>query len=244
MKLNIDQLVLFKDRDLLVINKPAGLLVLPDGYDPEAMHLKDMLIPEFGELWIVHRLDRQTSGVLLIARTAEAHRALNLQFENRQVTKVYHALVSGVPEWTRQTVELPLRADGDRRHRTVVDRHQGKDASTHFRVLERFGDYALIAVAPRTGRTHQIRVHLAALEHPIVVDDLYGDGQGLYLSQFKRSYNASGHKPERPLLDRLGLHAFSLDFAHPRRKRNMTFQVPYPKDFAAALLQLRKHSQS
>jgi RluA family pseudouridine synthase len=244
MKRNTGELVLYQDRDLLVINKPAGLLVLPDGYDPEATHVKDILTPEFGDLWIVHRLDRQTSGVLLLARTPEAHRALNIQFENRQVTKVYHALVSGVPEWTRQTVELPLRADGDRRHRTVVDHHQGKAASTHFRVLERFGDYALIAAAPQTGRTHQIRVHLATLEHPIVVDDLYGDGQDLYLSQFKRNYNASGRKPERPLLGRLGLHAFSMDFVHPKRKRNMAFRAAYPKDFAAAVQQLRKDGQS
>jgi RluA family pseudouridine synthase len=240
----MNQLVLFKDRDLLVINKPAGMLVLPDGYDPEAAHLKDILTPEFGDLWIVHRLDRQTSGVLLLARNSEAHRALNIQFENRQVTKVYHALVSGVPDWTRQMVELPLRADGDRRHRTVVDRRQGKTALTHFRVLERFGNYALIAAAPQTGRTHQIRVHLATLEHPIVVDDLYGDGHELYLSQFKRNYNASSRKAERPLLGRLGLHAFSMDFFHPKRKRNMAFQAPYPKDFSAALQQLRKHSPS
>lgn len=244
MKLDTEQLVLFKDHDLLVINKPAGLLVLPDGYDPEATHLKDLLTPEFGELWIVHRLDRQTSGVLLLARTPETHRALNIQFENRQVAKVYHAVVVGDPGWTRHTVELPLRADGDRRHRTVVDRQQGKTALTHVRVLERFGEYALIAAAPQTGRTHQIRVHLAALEHPIVADDLYGDGQGLHLSQFKRNYNTSSRKAERPLLDRLGLHAFSIDFVHPKRKRNMAFRASYPKDFNAALRQLRKYSLS
>ncbi len=240
MKFNSGELVLWQDNDLLIVNKPAGLLVLPDGYDLDAPHLKSHLTPEYGDLWIVHRLDRHTSGVLLLARSPEVHRDLNIQFEKRQVDKVYHALISGVPEWTRQMVELPLKPNGDRRHRTVVDHRQGKPASTDFRVLERYGGYSLIAAAPKTGRTHQIRVHLAAVSHPIVADDLYGDGQVLLLSQIKRDYTPHAAEPERPLLGRLGLHSLSVAFLHPTKGKQVVYQAPYPKDFAAALHQLRK----
>src|SRR4030042_5892431 len=166
--------LLFSDEALLVINKPAGLSTLPDGYNPTLPHIKSVLERQFGALWIVHRLDKDTSGVLLLARSAQAHRALNTQFEQHRVSKLYHALVVGNPEWQEQTVSLPLRPNGDRQHRTVLDAQAGKPAVTHLKVLERYGNYCLLEAVPETGRTHQIRAHLYALGLSLIGDKLYG----------------------------------------------------------------------
>ena len=239
MKIKPDQLILYIDDSLLVINKPAGLLTLPDGYDPDAPHVVGLLSQEFGNLWIVHRLDKDTSGVLALARTPEAHQILNQQFETRQASKVYHALVRGQPAWVEHTVSLPLLPDGDRRHRTVVDHRQGKPSVTRLRVVERFEKYALVEACPETGRTHQVRVHLARQGLPIVADPLYGDGKGIFLSEIKPEYRKKG-APERPLLGRLGLHACSVEIVHPLAHKPVRFEAPYPKDFSAALKQLRR----
>ena len=166
--------VLWSDGALLVVDKPAGLPTLPDGYNPQAPHLKRLLEPEYGRLWIVHRLDRSTSGVIVLARTVQAHRALNAQFQEHTVEKIYHAIVTGAPDWEETAIDLPLRADGDRRHRTVVDAQGGKPAVTHLRVLERFAGYSLVEAVPHTGRAHQVRAHLLAAGFPLVGDALYG----------------------------------------------------------------------
>jgi 23S rRNA-/tRNA-specific pseudouridylate synthase len=121
-------LILWQDNVLVVLNKPAGLLTLPDGYHPDLPHLRSVLEPHLGRLWIVHRLDRETSGVILLARSAAAHRALNNQFEQQRIEKRYHAIVRGAPQWEQHTVDLPLRANVGRRKRTAVDNLQGKPA--------------------------------------------------------------------------------------------------------------------
>lgn len=239
MTIDPQSLLIYHDETLLVVSKPAGLLVLPDGYDIQAAHIKSILEPTFGPLWIVHRLDKETSGVLVLARSAEAHRRLNDQFVAHQVIKRYHALVIGAPDWEQHTVRLPLRPDGDRHHRTVVDHRLGKPSTTHFRLLERWRGYALIEACPETGRTHQIRAHLAALELPIAVDKLYSDGLPLMLSSFMPDYRP-GNQPERPLLERLGLHAFQLELEHPLSGEVQRFDAPYPRDIASALRYLRK----
>ncbi len=202
--------VLYQDESILVVNKPAGLATLPDGYDPSLPHIKSVLEPQVGPLWIVHRLDKDTSGVLVIARSATAHRSLNTQFEERLVSKVYHALVIGNPDWKVKTVSLPLRSNGDRLHRTVVDQVRGKPAVTHFKVLERIENYCLLEAIPETGRTHQIRAHLYTLGLFILGDKLYtrrADHQDYeYLSLFDLwAGTASG----------MGLHSRSLELTHP-----------------------------
>jgi RluA family pseudouridine synthase len=212
--------ILWSDETLLAVNKPAGLPTLPDGYDAAAPYLVKVLQPQFGRLWVVHRLDRVTSGVIVLARTAEAHRALNLQFDGREVSKVYHALAAGAPAWDEQTAALPLRVDGDRRHRTVVDPQRGKPAVTRFTVLERLPGCVLIEARPETGRTHQIRAHLAALGHPLLADTLYGGA-------------------DTEIIGRAGLHAWSLAVAHPTTGEGLRFEAPYPDDFANALHCLR-----
>jgi len=236
--LNLDDLILWSDGSMLVVDKPVGLPSLPDGYDPEAPHLRSVLIPEFGPLWIVHRLDRDTSGVMVLARSPQAHRALNTQFQEHQVSKVYHALVMGEPDWTEKDIDLPLRPDGDRRHRTVVDFQRGKPSLTRLRVLERFEQFTLIEAIPESGRTHQVRAHLSAQELPIACDALYGAGGGIYLSQVKPR-PCIGAKPEIPLISRLALHARSLAFLHPITLNALCFEAPYPGDFADFLQALR-----
>jgi RluA family pseudouridine synthase len=192
----------------LVIDKPAGLHTLPDGYDASLPHLRGLLEPEYGRLWIVHRLDRETSGVLVLARTAEAHRSLNTQFEQHLVRKIYHALVEGSPDWQDTTVRLPLRSNVGHRHRTAVDSQRGKPAVTHLHVLERYEDATLVEAAPETGRTHQIRAHLSALGHSIVGDELYGAA---------------------PSPAGLHLHARSLELAHPLTGERIQFESETPK---------------
>lgn len=236
---NVEDCVLWSDDALLVVNKPSGLTTLPDGYDLEAPHLRAVLEPVFGRLWIVHRLDRGTSGVIFMARSAHAHRVLNTLFAERRVKKIYHALVSGEPPWMKKATRVPLLPDGDRKHRTLVDLQKGKPAQTDFRVLERYGRYSLIEAHPHTGRRHQVRVHLMTVGYPIVADSLYGSQEGIYLSELKSNYqpNASG---EKPLLGRLGLHAWSLDLDHPITHNPVYIEAPYPKEFRIAVNQCRK----
>jgi RluA family pseudouridine synthase len=227
--------IIWADDHLLAVNKPAGLPTLPDGWAP-GPHVKSVLEPIYGRLWIVHRLDRSTSGALVLARTAAAHRDLNLQFDAHAVAKIYHALVVGSPAWEEQVVDLPLRADGDRKHRTIVDPRRGKPSVTGLRVLEQLGAYTLVEARPATGRTHQIRAHLVAVGFPIAGDALYG-GAPVY-----RPASEPGRPTAeslRPLLDRPALHARSLTLRHPATGDQLTFEASYPDDLAAALDELR-----
>jgi tRNA pseudouridine32 synthase/23S rRNA pseudouridine746 synthase len=231
--------VLWYDDAILVVNKPPGLLTLPDGYEPGLPYLASILEPRFGRLWIVHRLDKETSGVLVLARSPEAHSRLNNQFALHKILKIYHAICVGNPDWDERAVNLALLTDGDRKHRTVITAHRGKTSVTHLQVLERFCAYVLIEAIPETGRTHQIRAHLAATGFPVSGDALYGSGEGIFLSKVKPGYHP-GKAPEKPILGRLGLHACSLRFTHPLTGKEVKFEAPYPPDFETALRRLRK----
>ena len=231
--------ILFEDDHIIVGNKPAGVLTLPDRYDPDAPTMITWLQRHRDRVYVVHRLDRDTSGLLLVALTADAHQGLSRQFADRHVGKRYLALVGGSPEWVRRTIDLPLRADADRRHRTRVDRAGGKHAVTHATVVERFDSHALVEAEPETGRTHQVRVHLAEAGHPIVCDPLYGNGEPLLLSSFKRKYNP-GRREERPLVARTALHASELRFIHPSTGEAKSPSASLPRDMNAAVKQLTK----
>lgn len=231
--------ILHEDENLIAVNKPAGVTSVHDGARPDEPDLRALLEARFGYLWPVHRLDRDTSGVIVFARNEVAHRALNDQFEGRDVTKIYHALLLGNPTWTERTADAPLRVDGDRRHRTIVDAIGGKPSVTHFRVLQRLKRYTLVEAIPETGRTHQIRVHAALLGHPIAADNLYGDGKPIFLSQLKRDYRANDAE-EIPLIGRTALHARRLKLTHPATGEPLDLLAPYAKDFNAALRQLEK----
>lgn len=232
--------ILYYDEDVLVVNKPPGLPALRDGYDPTAPFVKSLLEPELGRLWIVHRLDRYTSGVMILARSPQAHRALNDQFQSHQVIKIYHALVVNSPAWKEMVVDLPLRPDGDRRHRTVVDQAQGKPAVTRLRLLESYGLLSLIEAVPQTGRAHQLRAHLSATGFPIVCDALYGGGQQLAYPSMPAG-SARDWAAQTNLLERMGLHACSLEIEHPADRARVIFEAPYALDFEHTLDILRQN---
>lgn len=230
--------VLYEDEAIIAVSKPVGLLSAPDRYDPDAPVAARELAMEHGRLWPVHRLDKDTSGILLFARDEETHRLLSLAFEERSVEKVYHAIVQGRPSWTETSCDLALSPDGDRMHRTIID-GAGKPSLTDFRVLGCHAKMAIVDARPRTGRTHQVRVHLAALGYPIACDPLYGDGKPVFLSKIKRRWKGD-EDAERPLITRTALHAYSISFAHPGSGEPMTIEAPYPKDLRALVTQLRR----
>ena len=208
--------IIHEDPYLIVVDKPAGLSVLPDGWEKDSEYLVKMLEEKFGKIFIVHRLDKITSGVMVFARDAETHRALNIQFENHDAQKTYHAILEGNPKWEEKIAKHPLRANVGHKHRTMVDDKNGKPSETRFRVIKRYPESALVEAKPMTGRTHQIRVHAYALGHPLVEDVLYG-------------------ARDRYRLPRPMLHAQTLSFIHPAINERVKFSVPHPEDFEEAL---------
>jgi RluA family pseudouridine synthase len=221
--------VLYDDAALLAINKPAGLLTIPDGYNAQLPSVKTLLEKIFGHVWIVHRLDKETSGVLLLARNAEMHRELNMLFDHRMVEKVYHAIVRGNPPWQQISCREALRINGDRNHRTIIDPQRGKPAQTDFIVLKTFTDCVLIEAHPRTGYTHQIRAHLSSLGYPILSDGLYGDKIAPLPKTDER-------------IPRLALHAWEVKFAHPLTNDHLVIRAPYPSEFVKFLTLLENQS--
>lgn len=208
--------IIFQDKHILVINKPAGIPVLPDGWEKDSQYLVKMLEDEFGKVFVIHRLDKITSGVMVFARDAESHRALNGQFEHHEAEKIYHAIVEGTPKWEEKTVKYPLRADVGHKHRTVVDDRGGKPSETRFKILRRGQTHSWLEAVPMSGRTHQVRVHASALGHPLAGDILYGAS-------------------ESKLIIRPALHAYALTFTHPATNERVTFTAEHPQDFATAL---------
>ena len=208
--------IIHQDDHLIIVDKPAGLSVLPDGWEKDSDYLVKRLEEPFGKVFIVHRLDKITSGVMVFARDADTHRTLNLQFEQHTAQKTYHAILEGNPKWDDKTAKHPLRANVGHKHRTMVDNKHGKPSETRFRVIKRYEESALVEAKPLTGRTHQIRVHAYAIGHPLVEDILYGarDRYGL----------------PHPML-----HAQSLSFIHPATNERVKFSAPHPDDFEEAL---------
>ena len=237
---NLDYSVLYSDDDIVVLNKRSGILIAADRYNEDAPRLDLLAQEEFGKLYAVHRIDKDTSGIIVYARNAEAQRSLSMQFEKREVQKTYHALVYGHPLWENLEVKLPLLPDGDARHRTVVNKKVGKPSLTDFRLIGTCGPYSWIEAKPKTGRTHQIRVHLAENGLCIVCDPLYsGNQKPVRLSEIKKKWNGDEYE-ERPLLSRLALHAYKIEFKHPRTEETVSFTAPYPKDMEATRKQLAK----
>ncbi|WP_191013335.1 RluA family pseudouridine synthase [Treponema zioleckii] len=239
MKFTPDYTVIYNDDDIVVLNKRSGLLIAADRYDEDAPRLDLEAEKEFGKLFAVHRIDKDTSGCVIYAKNAEAHRALSMQFENREVQKIYHCLVHGYPTWETNHVTAKLLPDGDAKHRTTLNQRFGKEAVTDFKNLGKVGPYTWIEARPHTGRTHQIRVHLNSLGLAIVCDPLYsGNQHPVLLSEIKKRWNGDENS-ERPLLSRLALHAYKLTLTHPKTGEKMTFTAPYPKDMEATRKQLK-----
>lgn len=252
--------ILLDTPDLVAVDKPAGLAAIPGrgGTDSVLERLAAQLgLPSTGtadpRLRVVHRLDKDTSGVMLFARHVEAQRALSHQFQNNRVEKQYLAIVVGAPREDEGVIDAPIGVHATDRTKMAVLKRGGRPAVTAWRVERRFRRFALLRCFPKTGKTHQIRVHLAHLGHPLAVDPLYNTPygsdapaeeappQGLYLSQIKRGYRHKRGEDERPLIGRLTLHAERLAFVDLAGKP-VEVVAPPPKDFRAAINQLAKRA--
>ncbi|MCX7880362.1 MAG: RluA family pseudouridine synthase [Ignavibacteria bacterium] len=234
--------VIYFDESIIVVNKPANVLTIPDRFDKSLPNLRALLEEKFGRVWVVHRLDKETSGVVLFARDAESHKILNQQFENQDVQKIYHAVVSGWLPKDELEIDIPLATDPSNKWKTVPSA-RGKDALTIVRVLERYSIATLIECNLVTGRHHQIRVHCSTIGNPLIVDEIYGKNNSFFVSTLKRRFNLKKGEEEKPIISRLSLHSFSITFKHPTSGDEVSYFAPYPKDFSALIKVLRKYGK-
>lgn len=229
--------VLWQGPGYAVVAKPSGLLVASGrggkGVEPTVIDLLSARL--VGErVSVVHRLDRGTSGCLVVATQPEAHRALSMQFEHREVKKTYLALVDGVPPESEGCVDVALEPSpkgGSRMRVATGNRTQAKPSVTHWRLLVAFRRYALLEVKPVTGRQHQIRVHLQHMGYPLAIDHLYGQRTELGLSAIKRNYKRSTKRKETPLMERATLHAWKIAFTCPSTGATVRVRAPLPADY-------------
>ena len=237
----LDDIILENNDDFIVLNKPSGLLSIPDREGKE-ISLKKMLQQQYENIYTVHRLDRDTSGVIVFAKNESTHKHLSKQFEGRSTQKIYNGLVLGNPTPSKGSIDAPISEHPVKRGLMTVYR-KGKESLTDYEVLENFGLYAWMQFEIHTGRTHQIRVHMKHIGHPIVCDNLYGDGKPVFISSIKKkNFNlAKSEEEERPILNRLALHSLKLSFETADGNRHI-FEAPLPKDLRATLQQLEKRS--
>lgn len=229
--------IIFECDAFVAINKPAGMLSIPDRKQSEPS-LKDILLKQFGSIYTVHRLDKETSGVIVFAKTEVAHKQLSQLFEGREVAKFYNGLVHGVPYPAEGTIEAPIM-EHFAKNGKMITHEKGKPSKTDYKTLESYGVYSWMEFQIHTGRTHQIRVHMQHLGNSIVCDDYYGDGEPVFISKLKRHYNLSKKEDEeQPILKRLALHSAKLAFTFEDEAYN--FEAPLPKDLKATLQQLKK----
>ncbi len=232
--------IIFENENFLAINKPAGLLSIPDRMQSE-VSLKDMLINKYGSIFTVHRLDKDTSGIILFAKNETTHKFLSQAFEERRVEKFYQGIVHGSPAEKKGTIDAPISEHLVQKGLMVIHRN-GKPSVTDYEVIEDYKSYSLLQFQLHTGRTHQIRVHCKNIGHPLACDELYGDGKPVLLSSLKKKYKLSKHdEEERPMLNRLALHSYCLKFTDAVGNA-FNLAAELPKDMKALLQQLKKNS--
>ena len=246
--------ILWRSEDAVAVMKPAGLATIPGRAETDSVLERlgrQLNLPSSGDVdprvRVVHRLDKDTSGVLLFAMSRAAQQHLSHQFQNNTIRKEYLALVRGRPLEKEGVVDAPLAVHPANPKKMAIVKHAGRPARTEWRVEEVFRGFALVRCFPKTGKTHQIRVHLAHAGMPLAIDPLYsppppGKPAGLMLSQFKRHYSPTRGEEERPLIDRLTLHAEKLAFSDPSGAP-VEIVAPPPKDFRATLNQLRRNAR-
>ncbi|ANI88132.1 RNA pseudouridine synthase [Arachidicoccus ginsenosidimutans] len=235
MKLDI----IFENENFIAINKPSGMLSIPDRTQSE-VSLKDLLLEKYGAIFIVHRIDKFTSGLIIFAKNAETHKQLSQLFEGREVEKFYIGLLNGTLYPSSGTISAPVIEHPSKKG-LMATNAKGKPSVTDYETIETFKNYSLVQFQIHTGRTHQIRVHTQCLGHSLVGDELYGDGKFLLLSSIKRKFNLSKNQDEeKPLMARLALHSYKINFT--LNGEQYSLEAPLPKDFTATLQQLRKNN--
>ena len=239
--LKITDFIISETDDYIVLNKPSGLLSIPDREGKE-ISLKNQLIEKFGRIFTVHRIDRDTSGLILFAKNEEAHKHFSMQFENRETKKIYQGLVLGTPSPASGSVDASIMEHPGKKAVMVINR-KGKEALTDYETISDFRIYSWMQFRIHTRRTHQIRIHMKNIGHPIVCDTLYGDGKPVLLSSLKTKFKLSKDDlEERPILNRLALHAFQLSLTGIDGKM-LDLEAPLPKDLRATLQQLEKRKK-
>lgn len=238
MNNNLKPDIIFENGQFVVLNKPAGLLSIPDRMGKE-ISLKVLLQQRYDQIFTVHRLDRDTSGIIVFAKDETTHKMLSQQFEDRTTSKYYTGFAMGNLSPKKGEIDGPI-AEHPAKKGAMMIHKKGKPSFTEYEVLEEFGPYSLMRFKILTGRTHQIRVHMQSIGHPLACDPLYGDGKPIYISGLKKNYKLSkALDEEKPMLNRLALHAWQLEFNDAEGNKHF-YEAPLPKDLRALLQQLRK----
>lgn len=232
--------IIAETENYVAINKPAGMLSIPDREQTQPS-LKDMLLQKYGSIFTVHRLDKDTSGVIIFAKNETTHKYLSQLFEERKTEKYYVGIVHGMPLYTTGTIDAPISESPLQKGVMVVHR-KGKPSVTDYEVMEAYKPYSLVQFQIHTGRTHQIRVHSKNMGHPIACDELYGDGKPILLSAIKKKFKLSKkEEEERPMLNRLALHSYRLKFTDADGGP-IELIAELPKEFRAIMQQLKKNN--
>lgn len=234
--------VLYEDKGFLVVNKPPHIPVIAERWSRETI-FKDAVRAHINEEHVsprtVHRIDKEATGIVIVAKNKKWERYFGSLFRNRKIQKKYLALVAGTP-LDSGTINHPIKQASNKSTRMMID-DSGKKSTTHFKVVEFFRDFALVEVSIESGRTHQIRVHMASQGNPLAVDSIYGYRTSIKLSDIKDSYQGKMDIIEKPIISRLTLHAEEVTFFHPDKKENITISAPLFKDFSIVLKKLRKY---
>ncbi len=238
-KLKIEKI--YEDENIIVLDKPAGILTLPDRFNKSLPSLKTYLESIFTKIYPIHRLDRDTSGVIIFAKNAETHKFINQQFESGEIVKLYHAFVAGVFPEDISEIDIPIM-ENPAKPGTVIPSVRGKKSITEVKIIEHYRISTLLECKLITGRQHQIRVHLSAIGYPLLVDPVYGNSNCFNVSMVKSKYKLKKDTQEIPLISRLTLHCSKIAFKNFSTIKQTEFTADYPKDLKALKQILRKYS--
>jgi len=229
---------IFENEHFIAVNKPSGFLSIPDRMGQE-LSLKNILQDRFGKIFTVHRLDKETSGIIVFAKDESTHKSLSQKFEGREVQKFYVGFVNGLLMNKEGTIDIPIMEHPGKIYKMMTHK-KGKLSVTDYKVLDEFGMFSFLQFQIHTGRTHQIRVHMQYMGNPIVCDPVYGDAKPILLSTLKRKFKLSKDTlEERPILNRLALHSTRLNFKDVKGE-SFDLEAPLQKDLKALLQQLKK----
>lgn len=232
--------IIYEDKAIVVVNKPPFLLTIPDRYAVEKPNILAYLKNTRDEVFTVHRIDKETSGILVFAKTEQAHKHLSKQFQERSIDKFYLTLVDGKMYQQEGVIDKAIAQNPSRQEKMIIT-EKGKPSLTHYKVVECFKHFSLVEANIKTGRTHQIRVHFESMGYPLAVDAIYGRRDAFFLSEIKgKKYRLGKDQDERPLISRSILHAQRILFDHPTSGERVEFKAELPKDFSAVVKQLRK----